>query len=42
MFYFYKYSERMKKIADTLSNRKPTNTAYSNTKNRVVDIKKGY
>lgn len=38
----YGYSEREKKIADTLSNRKPTNTAYSDTKNRVADIKRGY
>jgi hypothetical protein len=38
----YGYSERMKKIADALSNSKPANTAYSDAKNRVVDIKKGY
>lgn len=42
MFYFYKYSEREKKIADALTNRKPANTAYNNDKNRVVNIKRGF
>ena len=38
----YRYYDREKKAADALSNSKPTNTAYSNDKNRVVDIKRGF
>ena len=38
----YGYSEREKQVLDALSNSKPANTAYSNDKNRVVDIKRGF
>lgn len=42
MYHLYRYSDReYKKLTNTL-NRKPANPAYSNDKNRVVDIKRGF
>lgn len=38
----YGYSEREKKIADALSNKKPANSAYNDAKNRVADIRRGF
>lgn len=36
------YSEREKQVLDALCNKKPANTTYSDDKNRVVDIKRGF